>query len=181
MMMMMMMMMMMIITTTRKRRRRKRRRRSSRRRTTTTTITTTTTKTTTTKIISDGIRTWWSPSRLVIILSDKQNWMSKDRESIFFTSNDYRENCTTTPVTKLVKISKAVVNFCCWSKNSSIRFWTKFLRGCLLQFIVTICLLLIGQKARNSGSDWFIQLLDVRLRKNRVLSDSIRFKEIVIF
>ena len=61
-------------------------------------------------------------------------------------------------------------------------------------------LLLIGQKARNSGCDWFIQLSDngcpitpffighslindfaARLRKNRVLIEPTRFEEIVVF
>ena len=32
----------------------------------------------------------------------------------------------------------------------------QFLRGTLLIFIVTIFLLLIGQKTKNSGFDWFI-------------------------
>ena len=53
---------------------------------------------------------------------------------------------------------------------------------------------MIGQKARSSGCDWFIQLsdnrcpitafcsdIDIRLRKNRVLNEPIRFEEIVIF
>ena len=70
----------------------------------------------------------------------------------------------------------------------------------MLLFIVTVFLLLIGQKARNSGSDWFVQLsvsrcliqhfvigrrlisdFAVRLRINRVLNEPVRFEEIVFF
>ena len=44
--------------------------------------------------------------------------------------------------------------------KTSILFWPHFRRGRSLQFIVTIFLLLIGQKARNSRCDWFVQLFD---------------------
>ena len=65
----------------------------------------------------------------------------------------------------------------------------------------TIFLLLIGQKARNLDSDWFVPLSDDkcpttaiyyighclvndfagRLRKNKVLNEPIRYEEIVVF
>ena len=70
----------------------------------------------------------------------------------------------------------------------------QFIRGCLLISIETIFWLLIGQKERNSDCDWFIQLyictitgvigcslindFPVRLWKNGVLNESIRFEEI---
>ena len=51
-------------------------------------------------IISNGNRTEWSPIRSVIITSEKQNWMSTERENYNFR-----------------KISKAVIsrlkNYCC--------------------------------------------------------------------
>ena len=59
------------------------------------------------------------------------------------------------PITNLLqkvqftKMNEKNKQSCCFS------FW-------LLVSIVTIFLLLIGQKARNSGCDWFIQLSDNR-------------------
>ena len=44
--------------------------------------------------------------------------------------------------------------------NILIIIWTHIHRGKLLLLTVTIFLLQIGQKARNSGCDWFIQLSD---------------------
>ena len=56
--------------------------------------------------------------------------------------------------------------------------------------VVAISLLLIGQKARNSGCNWFIQLSNSRCPitsfccliegKNRVSNELIRFEKIVI-
>ena len=80
--------------------------------------------------------------------------------------------------------------------ETSILFWPQILRGRSLQFIVTIFLLvlLIGQKARNSRCDWFVQLSDnsilisdivdkqffaVTPRETRVLDEPIRLEEFV--
>ena len=78
-------------------------------------------------------------------------------------------------------------------KKLSIFSWPQFLRSWLLLFIVTIFLLLIGQKARTSGCDWFVPLSECtsvrqkhfvighcplndfagRLRKDKVLNEPI--------
>ena len=51
---------------------------------------------------------------------------------------------------------------CLAVKLLSILFWPQFLRSWLIVYIITIFLLLIGQKARNSDCDLFIQLSDNR-------------------
>ena len=59
----------------------------------------------------------------------------------------------------------------------SFLLWSQFLGDRLLLFISTIFLLLIGQKSRNSGCDWFIQLSDSRCPTTafsyRTLSDKV--------
>ena len=72
-------------------------------------------------------------------------------------------------------------------------FWPQFFKGQLLLLIETVFLLLFGQKTKNLGCDWFIQLSNnsilllaladgyaARLRKNGVLNEPIRLEEIVI-
>ena len=60
------------------------------------------------------------------------------------------------------KISKACVQsvFVAVETKISILFWREILRGRSLQFTVTIFFLLIGQKAKNLGCYWFVELSD---------------------